>query len=218
MFPNLGFLIRWLTGWSLSLPIPTFGFCMALAFWGAYWVFGLEMRRKQRLTISPGTGSRSTDGPVPSSTIAQSADPVPSSTVALSADLARRLGLTPAGGPVPESIDVPRLMDRLLLFCGLLGFAGALLLAKLEDTYNLIHHPWNWLIRYHGLTYFGGLLFGAVTYLVILRRRGISLATAADIGSPGMMLAYAVGRMGCHLAGDGDWGIIPPSPKPDWLS
>lgn len=109
-------------------------------------------------------------------------------------------------------------MDRLLLFCGLIGFAGALLLAKLEDTYNLIHHPWNWLIRYHGLTYFGGLLFGAVTYLVILRRRGISLATAADIGSPGMMLAYAVGRMGCHLAGDGDWGIIPPSPKPDWLS
>jgi phosphatidylglycerol:prolipoprotein diacylglycerol transferase len=109
-------------------------------------------------------------------------------------------------------------MDRLLLYCGLIGFAGALLLAKLEDTYGLWHQPWRWLIRYHGLTFYGGLLFGAVTYLVMLRRRGIPPATAADIGSPGMMLAYAIGRLGCHLAGDGDWGIVNRAAKPAWLS
>lgn len=39
-----------------------------------------------------------------------------------------------------------------------------------------------------------------------------------DIGSPGMMLAYAVGRMGCHLSGDGDWGIENLTPKPQWLN
>jgi len=33
-----------------------------------------------------------------------------------------------------------------------------------------------------------------------------------------MMLAYGVGRMGCHMSGDGDWGIENLSPKPDWLS
>jgi phosphatidylglycerol:prolipoprotein diacylglycerol transferase len=33
-----------------------------------------------------------------------------------------------------------------------------------------------------------------------------------------MMLAYAIGRIGCHLAGDGDWGIINRSPGPAWLS
>ena len=33
-----------------------------------------------------------------------------------------------------------------------------------------------------------------------------------------MMLAYAIGRMGCHLAGDGDWGIINRVVKPSWLS
>jgi len=170
MFPNLGYLLRWLTGWNLSLPIPTFGFCMALSFWAAYAVFTLELRRKQRLSA------------------------------------------------IPADIRIGRLMDRLLLFCGLIGFAGALLLAKLEDTYNLWHHPWQWLTRYHGLTFFGGLLFGTVTYLVILHRRSIPLATALDIGSPGMMLAYAIGRLGCHLAGDGDWGIVSSSPKPAWLS
>src|SRR5579872_5426683 len=53
MFPNLGYLLRWLTGWNVSLPIPTFGFCMALSFWAAYAVFTLELRRKQRLAAMP---------------------------------------------------------------------------------------------------------------------------------------------------------------------
>jgi phosphatidylglycerol:prolipoprotein diacylglycerol transferase len=38
-----------------------------------------------------------------------------------------------------------------------------------------------------------------------------------DIGSPGMMLAYGIGRIGCHLAGDGDWGIVNDRPQPTWL-
>lgn len=44
----------------------------------------------------------------------------------------------------------------------------------------------------------------------------------ADAFAPAMMLAYGVGRIGCHVAGDGDWGIINFSPKPfawmpDWF-
>ena len=183
MFPTLSYLLRWLTGWSFNLPVPTFGFFMALAFWAAYGVFTLEFRRKQR---ESGPNQGGANGPTEYS--------------------------------VPPGLHIGRLMDRLLVCCGLIGFAGALLLAKLEDTYGWWHQPWRWLVRYQGLTFYGGLLFGAVTYLVMLRRRGISLATAADIGSPGMMLAYAIGRMGCHLAGDGDWGIINRSPIPAWLS
>jgi hypothetical protein len=32
------------------------------------------------------------------------------------------------------------------------------------------------------------------------------------------MLAYGVGRIGCQLSGDGDWGIVNTAPKPSWLS
>jgi prolipoprotein diacylglyceryltransferase len=32
------------------------------------------------------------------------------------------------------------------------------------------------------------------------------------------MLAYGMGRLGCHLSGDGDWGIDNLMPKPEWLS
>jgi phosphatidylglycerol:prolipoprotein diacylglycerol transferase len=33
-----------------------------------------------------------------------------------------------------------------------------------------------------------------------------------------MMLAYGIGRIGCHLSGDGDWGIVNNNPKPTLLS
>jgi phosphatidylglycerol:prolipoprotein diacylglycerol transferase len=201
MFPTLGYLLRYLTGWNLRLPVPTFGFFMALAFWAAYIVFTLELRRK---LLRGGAGGPGGDVRGASGAVVSGAAPGAAGAM--------------QGGAVPAAPDVRRLMDRLLLWCGLIGFTGALLLAKLEDTYNLFHHPWRWLIRYHGLTYFGGLLFGAVAFFIILRRRGIPLAVAADIGSPGMMLAYAIGRLGCHLAGDGDWGIVARAPKPGWLS
>ena len=35
---------------------------------------------------------------------------------------------------------------------------------------------------------------------------------------PGLMLAYGVGRIGCQLAGDGDWGMPNDAPMPDMLS
>ena len=35
--------------------------------------------------------------------------------------------------------------------------------------------------------------------------------------APSLMLAYGVGRIGCHMSGDGDWGIANLNPKPEWL-
>lgn len=50
------------------------------------------------------------------------------------------------------------------------------------------------------------------------------LAYVSDVGAPGIMLAYAIGRIGCQLSGDGDWGIVNTHPKPlllhwlpDWM-
>jgi phosphatidylglycerol:prolipoprotein diacylglycerol transferase len=45
----------------------------------------------------------------------------------------------------------------------------------------------------------------------------MKLVHLADIGSPGMMLAYGVGRIGCQLSGDGDWGIVNHHPKPGFI-
>ena len=36
--------------------------------------------------------------------------------------------------------------------------------------------------------------------------------------APSLILAYGIGRMGCHLSGDGDWGIVNLNPKPELLN
>jgi len=39
-----------------------------------------------------------------------------------------------------------------------------------------------------------------------------------DIGGAGMMLAYGIGRIGCQMSGDGDWGKVNINPKPGFLN
>ena len=53
MFPNLYFLLKYLTGLELSFLqiIQTFGFFVAIAFLGAYWAFTKEFKRKEKLGV-----------------------------------------------------------------------------------------------------------------------------------------------------------------------
>src|SRR5690606_18463640 len=101
------------------------------------------------------------------------------------------------------------------------GFVGAKLLNLVEDYRLLQTHSIGDIWHVSGLTFWGGLLFGAASYLYIGMRKRISWRHLLDIGSLGMLVAYGVGRMGCHLSGDGDWGIVnrlekPFQAWPDW--
>ena len=57
-----------------------------------------------------------------------------------------------------------------------------------------------------GLVWYGGLLGGAVTILAWAWRRGFLGPQLLDICGPGLALGYAVGRIGCQISGDGDYG------------
>jgi phosphatidylglycerol:prolipoprotein diacylglycerol transferase len=57
-----------------------------------------------------------------------------------------------------------------------------------------------------GLVWFGGLVGGAVGVLLWARWRGWLGLTLLDVCSVPIALGYAVGRIGCQLSGDGDYG------------
>ena len=40
----------------------------------------------------------------------------------------------------------------------------------------------------------------------------------ADACAPGLIAAYGMGRVGCQVAGDGDWGMPNDAPQPEWMS
>lgn len=111
------------------------------------------------------------------------------------------------------------MMGNLTLVAAVTGFAGAKLFHHLEHFSDLVADPMV-LFRdpFSGLTFFGGLLCGGAGVLWYAHKHGVKWKTMLDIGGPAMMLAYGIGRMGCHFSGDGDWGIDNLSPKPNWLS
>jgi len=57
-----------------------------------------------------------------------------------------------------------------------------------------------------GLTWYGGLLGGTVAVLIWARRRGAMSLAMLDFCGPGLALGYAIGRIGCQVSGDGDYG------------
>lgn len=58
-----------------------------------------------------------------------------------------------------------------------------------------------------GLVFFGGLLGGALAVAAWAYRRGFLGWSLLDLGGVGVALGYALGRIGCQLSGDGDYGV-----------
>ena len=57
-----------------------------------------------------------------------------------------------------------------------------------------------------GLVFYGGLLGGALAVIAWAWRRGFLEARLFDMAAPALAAGYAIGRIGCQLAGDGDYG------------
>jgi len=57
-----------------------------------------------------------------------------------------------------------------------------------------------------GLVFYGGLIGGALAVLAWARYRNELDLTLCDVIAPSLAAAYAIGRIGCQLSGDGDYG------------
>lgn len=119
---------------------------------------------------------------------------------------------------VRETVHPYQIMGTLLMWAAIWGFLGAKLFHNLEYWDDFIKDPIGGLLSFSGLTFYGGLIMGGAAVLYQANKFGIKWIHMLDIAGPGMMLAYAVGRIGCQLSGDGDWGIENLAPKPSWLS
>ena len=57
-----------------------------------------------------------------------------------------------------------------------------------------------------GLVWYGGAIGGALAVLLWAWYRGFLGLVLLDVVAPALALGYAVGRIGCQLSGDGDYG------------
>src|SRR5919204_2975772 len=57
-----------------------------------------------------------------------------------------------------------------------------------------------------GLIWYGGLLGGTIAVLLWARWRDTLSLQLVDIAAYGLAIGYAIGRIGCQVSGDGDYG------------
>ena len=106
----------------------------------------------------------------------------------------------------------------IVLQAALWGFIGAKIFHNLENLDDFAKDPIGSLISFSGLTFYGGLIIATIAIIIYIQRFKIRVIHFADAMAPTMLFAYAAGRIGCHISGDGDWGIPNFSPKPfSWL-
>ncbi|MEI9934234.1 MAG: prolipoprotein diacylglyceryl transferase family protein [Ferruginibacter sp.] len=88
------------------------------------------------------------------------------------------------------------------------GMIGAKLFDNLENWDDFIKHPVDRIFSRSGLTFYGGLILAAIAVMRYAYKKGIKLTHLTDAAAPALMIAYAIGRIGCQVSGDGDWGIF----------
>jgi len=98
------------------------------------------------------------------------------------------------------------------------GVVGARLFHILEHTDQFMADPMSMIFTRSGLSIFGGLIVGTIAGMVCVRRWRLPVRPLLDAAAPAMMIGYAIGRIGCQVSGDGDWGTVANMAlKPDWL-
>ena len=88
------------------------------------------------------------------------------------------------------------------------GFIGAKIFNAFETWADFVRDPLGNLFSGGGFTFYGGLIVAGLMIVYYTRKKKIDIRHFADAISPSLMLAYGIGRFGCYLSGDGDWGIM----------
>lgn len=87
------------------------------------------------------------------------------------------------------------------------GLVGAKIFDGLENWDSYMADPIGSFLSFSGLTFYGGLIVAAIAILWYAGKKSIKRWHLLDCFAPALMLAYGLGRVGCQMAGDGDWGI-----------
>lgn len=256
MYPTLGHLLSDIFNSNITLPIPTYGTMMALAFIAAYLVIRHELNRKEKQGLIPLDQKEEIVGKPATATELfisaafgfligykflaifimpeQVSDSLQDFMFSLKGswiagilfallfalfnyiDKEKKKLKEPKKQKV--AVHAREYAGTFLLIAALAGIAGAKIFHQLENWQEFLADPLGSLFSSGGLTFFGGLIFGALAVVWYGRKKHIKIPYIMDIAAPAIVLAYAIGRIGCMTAGDGCWGVVNTQPQPEWLS
>ncbi len=96
--------------------------------------------------------------------------------------------------------------EAIIGITGLAGLAGSRLYHLLESPREFFADPWPLLFSTMGFAFVGAILGGFAALVLLARRFKIAALLMLDVASPAAAMGYGIGRIGCLLSGDGDYG------------
>ncbi|MEX2090194.1 MAG: prolipoprotein diacylglyceryl transferase [Bacteroidota bacterium] len=105
-----------------------------------------------------------------------------------------------------KNID-PNIGNTVTMIAVVAGIAGSKLLFLIEHWGQFIADPMGMAFSPTGLTFYGGFLLATLMIFLYARNKKVRFFSIADAVSPGLILGYGIARLGCHFAGDGDYGF-----------
>lgn len=101
----------------------------------------------------------------------------------------------------------PDLASEITILSLIFGIIGAKIFYLFGEWDSFINDPIGEAFSPGGLVWYGGFLLALIVVYINSRRRNIPFLVIGDSVAPAVALGYGIGRIGCHLSGDGDYGI-----------
>ncbi|MHC1736522.1 MAG: prolipoprotein diacylglyceryl transferase [Ignavibacteriaceae bacterium] len=97
--------------------------------------------------------------------------------------------------------------SEVTLLAIIFGIVGAKLFHLFENWDQFLENPVEMAFSPGGLTFYGGLIIATLSVYIYARIKKVPFLFVTDSAAPALALSYGIGRIGCHLSGDGDYGI-----------
>jgi phosphatidylglycerol---prolipoprotein diacylglyceryl transferase len=109
-------------------------------------------------------------------------------------------------------------MTMVAAISGLLGAKIFAIMESVENIQQFLSDPISTFFSGSGIAMYGGLIGGFIgVYWFITRKLNMNALYMMDAVAPALMFAYGVGRIGCQMSGDGDWGIAAAAQPEGWF-
>jgi len=98
--------------------------------------------------------------------------------------------------------------EPMVVYAAIGGVIGARVLFILANFSAFLAAPIEMIITGAGFIFYGGFIGGFLAVVFYLRKNSLPFFKMADIVAPALAIGYGVGRIGCQLSGDGDYGKV----------
>jgi phosphatidylglycerol---prolipoprotein diacylglyceryl transferase len=107
---------------------------------------------------------------------------------------------------IRRGID-PEYSSSIVIAAAVAGLIGSRVYAILDDLPTYLADPKSMIFSGSGFVFYGGMIGGLIGAYLVSRWYRIGIGVTMDMCGPALAIGQAIGRIGCLLSGDGDWGL-----------